>query len=199
MNTILSSLFGITFLFFFLWKRLKDDYHYEKIFNLGFLIVGGLILGFTLSKYLFPSFWFWSELLGVGLTFAIVTRKQKIKFFEALDGLVIGFLPWLGLHFMSDAVAKSSLASFLAFWVCLILIFLFFFVDSQYRRFSWYKSGRVGFSGVFILILFFSSRVASAIIFPSIISIAGRTDAYISSVFILTFLILLYRLSKSSS
>ena len=51
LHMLIANIFGIFIFFFILWKILKDDYPYEKIFNLGFLIVFGFVLGFLISYY----------------------------------------------------------------------------------------------------------------------------------------------------
>ena len=184
---LIANLLGLLFFLFLVWYRLKDDYHYEKIFNLAFLILLGLFLGYFFSKQIVPQYWFWSELLFISLIFVISIKKQKIKFFEGFDALVISLLPLLGLTFFADSIKKSSLVSFVQFWIILILVFLFFFFDSQYRRFSWYKSGRVGFSGVVITILFFLSKMFFSF---------SNIDLYLSGTFAFTFLLILYRLAR---
>ena len=194
---IIANLFGILFLFFFLWKRLKDDYHYEKIYNLGWVILVSLVLGLLISKILMPGFWFWISFATIGLTFLFMIKNQKLKFFESLDGLIIGILPLLGLNFLIDAIKRSSLSSFLMFWTVLILIFLFFFLDSQYKRFSWYKSGRVGFTGLAIIGLFFIIRIFIYIIYPQTLSFIAPFDIYLSPTFAFLFFLILYRLSVS--
>lgn len=192
---IIANLVGVLLLFFFLWRRMKDDYHYERIFNLGFVVLFALVLGLLISKILMPSFWFWVSFATIAITFLLTIKNQKLKFFESLDGLVIGILPLLGLNFLTDAIKKSSLSSFLTFWTVLILIFLFFFLDSQYKRFGWYKSGRVGFTGLAIIGLFFLIRIVIYLIYPQTISFVSPFDIYISSTFAFLFFLLLYRLS----
>lgn len=194
---LITNLLGIILLFFLLWKRLKDDYHYEKIFNLGFIIFFGLATGYFVAKSFVPSYWFWTQIFFVTASFLIGVIKQKMKFFESLDALIIGLLPWLGLTYLSDAISKSSLSSFLAFWITLIFVFLFFFLNSQYRKFSWYKSGRVGFAGITVAALFFLARIALFLIYPQTMSFAGGLELYFSGTFAFSFFLLLYRLSVS--
>lgn len=192
---IIANLVGVLLLFYFFWKRLKDDYHYEKIFNLGFVILASLVLGLFISKYTVIDYWFWITLFTTAVSFLVCIRSQKIKFYDSLDGLVIGILPLLGLNFLIDAIKRSSLSSFLTFWTVLILVFLFFFLDSQYKRFGWYKSGRVGFTGLAIICLFFLTRVIIYLIYPETISFVMPYDIFISSTFAFLFFLILYRLS----
>ncbi|MFZ3301335.1 MAG: hypothetical protein WA152_01320 [Microgenomates group bacterium] len=194
---LIANILGVTLFFFLLWKRLKDDYHYEKIFNLSFCILFGVIIGYFVSKQ-FPIYWFWIQITSIVITFGLCLIRQKMKFFESLDSTVIGLLPWLSFTFLIDAIDKSSLSSFLIFWVGLIFIFLFFFLDSQYRKFAWYKSGRVGFAGVLTAGLFFLSRVILYLIYPQTISFIPNYEIYLSGTFAFVFFLLLYRLSVSS-
>ena len=152
---LIANIFGIFILLFLLWKILKDDYSYEKIFNLGFLMILGFVIGLVISKYLAKDYWFWIYLLGLTSGFMFAILKQKMKFFDSFEGFVVGSLSWVSLVFLSDAITKSSLSSFVSFWVSLLCIFLFFFLNTVYKSFTWYKSGKVGFSGVVTAIVFF--------------------------------------------
>ena len=194
---VIANILGILIFLFLLWKKLKEDYSYERIFNLATLILIGLLVGFLISKKVLPEFWFFLELIGVGIGFVIGVIKFKLNFFETFEGVVIGFLPLLTLFFLSDSIKNSSLSSFLAFWLSLICIFLFFLVDTYYRSFSWYKSGRVGFSGVFIAGLFFLIRALISIFFPDVISLSGNFEGYISGTLAFILFLLLFNLSRS--
>lgn len=197
-SMVIANILGIFILFYFLWSKLKDDYQYEKIFNLAFFILFGFALGSIASKYVFSGYWFWMDLIGILLGFIIGTKKQKMKFFESFEGLVIGLLPWVSLIFLSDSIKNSSLTSFLAFWVTLICIFIFFFVASHYRSFTWYKSGRVGFAGTLTALLFFIFRIIASIFSKSVVSLSGSLEIYISSSIVLILFLLIYSLSRAT-
>lgn len=191
---LIANILGLTLFFFFLWKRLKDDYHYEKIFNFGFLILLGTIIGYFVSNYIFKEYWFWIQLLITACLFMFNIIRQKMKFFESFEALIIGSLPWIGLVFLTDSVGRSSLSSFLLFWITLICVFFFFLLDSQYRKFTWYKSGRVGFAGVVTGFVFFVSRIVLYLIYPKTISFVPNFEIYFSSTFALVFFLLTYKL-----
>lgn len=195
---IIANILGIFILFYFLWNKLKDDYQYEKIFNLAFLTLFGFLIGFIASKYLNKEYWFWFDLAGSLTGFTIGIKKQKMKFFESFEGLVIGTLPWVSLVFLSDSVKNSSLSSFLAFWMTLICIFIFFFMASHYRSFTWYKSGRVGFAGILTAQVFFIFRIVASIFYPNVVSLVGKFEIYLSSAVVLILFLLLYSLFRES-
>lgn len=187
---LIANLLGIFVFLFSLWKRLKDDYHYEKVFNLAVFILIGLSLGFFTSLKIFNSYWFWLEIVGIALGFTFAIKSQKIKFIESFEGLVIGLLPWLGLYYLANAILTHNLISFLYFWLTAVSVFLFFFLDVQYKKFTWYKSGRVGFSGIVTLAIFFVLRAGLFYvnIFEVVLSLTTS----------LLLIILLYNLSRNN-
>jgi len=195
-GVVIANILGVFLFLYLYWKRLKEDYSAEKIFNSGFIVLSGIFLGMAISK-IFPNvYWFWIIILNIVIVEVINFFKLKIKFFESLDALVISLLPWLSLYYLSTSISTSNLLSFLAFWVCLLLIFLFFLFNNFYRTFSWYKSGRVGFSGVVVLGVFFGIRFISSIFISNVVSFAGTLEPFISGTFFVCTFLLLFRLSR---
>lgn len=182
---LIANVLGIFILLFLLWRTLKEDYSFEKIFNLGFLILIGYFISLVLSKYVVSNMWFWIILLGIIAGFTVGILKQKMKFFESFEALIVGLLSWVSFVFLSDSINKFSLISFLAFWISFVCIFIFYFLTSHYRSYSWYKSGKVGFAGVITAILFFIFR---CLLFLNIYEII------FSGTIVLTLFLLLYKL-----
>lgn len=180
---VIANILGVFILFYMLWHVLKDDYQYEKIFNLGFLILFGYLLGLVVSRYILKDYWFWTILVGISIGFVFAIKKQKMKFFDVFEGTVIGLLPWISVFYLFDSIDKSSLKSFISFWLGLICIALFFFFKSYYRTFTWYRSGRVGFAGVLTAIIFFLIRALSS------------HELYLSGAVALILFLVLYKLS----
>lgn len=193
---IIANIAGIFAFLFFVWKRLREDYHYEKIFSLAFYVLLGFLISFVVSLQFFKDYWFWIQFAGVALGFIIGVWRQKIKIFESLEPLVVGFLAWLSLFFLSDSITSSSVYSFAAFWVSLSCVFIFFFFDSYYRRFSWYKSGKVGFSGLATLGIFFLVRSLVALLNLPVISLVGIFDAVVSGAISFLAFLTLFNLSR---
>lgn len=191
---LIANLLGFLLFFFLFWKRLKEDYHYEKIFNLGFVVIFGLITGLIISRFIFQSYWYWISTISILVFYFIYISRQKIKFFESFEVLIISFLPWVSLFFLTDSVQKSSLSSFLLFWVTLIAIFIFFLVNSQYRKFTWYKSGRVGLAGLSACLFYYISRIIIFLIYPQSTSLVPLYEIYFSSTFTLVIFLLTYKL-----
>lgn len=191
---IITHILGILIFLFLLWKTLKDDYQYEKIFSLGFVVLVSVAVSILVLNFTPHLYWFWIMGTIMTISIALAIKKQRMKFFEVIEGFAISILPWLSFYFLNDSIQKSSLSSFLAFWLTLICIFIYFLLKNYYRTFSWYKSGRVGFAGISTLLIFFIVRMISSIFFPYIISFSGKSEIFLSGSTALLLGILLYNL-----
>lgn len=189
---ILVSFLGVLFFLFLFWKRLKEDYISKDIFSAAFYILAGITIFWLVSKDFLPRWWFWLAFLGVVLGGTLAVVKFKLRVFEVLEALVFGLLPWLSLIFLLDAVINANTLSLIGFLVILIFILSFVAIDSRYKRFTWYKSGRVGFSGLIILGSFFLLRTFIAGSFTDVLSFAGQLDSVLSgTVAFISFLMIL--------
>ncbi len=192
---VIANIFGILIFLFLFWRTLKDDYHFEKIFNLGFLTILSVLLSLLLNSFFPLNYWFWIVLISASITMLISAKRTRMKLFEIIEAFSISALPWLSFYFLEDSIKKSSLSSFLAFWTTLICIFIYFLIKSYYRSFTWYKSGRVGISGILTLLIFFLFRVVTSLFFPQVISFAGKIEPYLSGSTSLLLIFLMYNLS----
>lgn len=182
---VIANVIGLSLFLFLLWKNLKEDYQYEKIFNLASLTLAGLLACVLLNIYLKNDYWFWVYLIGLISGFSIGLIKLKMKLYESFDGLVVGSLSWLGFVYLTNSINKSSLSDFILFWISAVCVFLFFFFKSHYRTFNWYKSGRVGFAGLLSGAIYFLIRAIS------------NNEPIISAPVAILLFLLLYRLSIS--
>ncbi len=202
MNPLIKSLLHIpaiiVFLFIF-WKRLKEDYSTTLIFNSAFVIIVSVLVGNLIAIKFFPSWWFWASVFGAIAGYVLSVIRFKLAIHETLEALVISLLPWLGSVFVFNFITGREVATGIGFFVIAVLIFSYFLLDMHYKSFTWYKSGRVGFSGLTILGIFFLLRAAIAIIFPDVLSFTGNIDAILSSVFSFASFIAVFNLSRSVS
>jgi len=195
LTTIIFNLLGILVFIFIFWRKLKEDYISDIIFNTAFYMLLGLAVLYFASMFLLPSYWFW--LSGVGFTFglAIGVFRFKLRLYETIEAATIASFPWLVLIFTADAIATSSISSFCSALGCALLIVLYLYLYKHYKNFSWYTSGRVGFSGLALLAIFFLLRATLAIFIPSVISFV-KAEVLISGVLACAFLFLVFNLSK---
>jgi len=196
LESIGVAVFGILIFLFLFWKRLKEDYAAEIIFKSATYILAGIGIGYAIASGFFPAWFFWTAATGglVGLAFAIL--RFRVRFYETLEAFILSSLPWLALVFLQDSVAKSSLSSFLAFLVILIMVFVAYYFDTHYKRFSWYKSGKIGFAGLATAILIFLIRSAIAIVKVPMLSFAGSGETALSGVTVLICFLLFLNLGK---
>lgn len=194
-NILVGFAGAILFLFVF-WKRLKEDYSSNIIFNSGMSILLGIALGTVFAKLIAPEWFFWTSFLGSLLGMFLMILKFKLKFYETFESLVLAGIPLISLVFFKDSIISSSLHSFLAFVASLVLIFLAFWLDVNYKNFTWYKSGKIGFAGLFSGIIFFLARTIVAILGISMISFVGKTDIVLSGISTLIFIGLLINLGR---
>jgi hypothetical protein len=190
------TLLGILIFLFIFWKRLREDYAAEIIFQSATYILVGLGVGWAASARFFPLWFFWAEIAGglIGLSFAIL--RFKVKFYETLEAFFMASLPWLSLVFLKDSVIKSSLSSFLAFIVILIMVFVSYYLDVRYKSYTWYKSGRIGFAGLAVAIIIFLIRTAIAIVKVPMLSFAGSSEWVLSGAAAFISFILLFNLGR---
>lgn len=191
---------------FLVWRRMKEDYTSERIFSFGFILCGFLILGFLTGAFLRSKIsgtvfftpggiWFWSSLVFVTFGFMYFVDKFKLRFFETLESVGIGLLFWLAVVFFIQIILAKSLAVFIFFLVLVGLIGLFYFLEGRYKRFVWYKSGKTGFSGLTVLMLFFIVRIVVALLSPNMLSFVGKIDAIFDVVSAFLFFGILFNLS----
>lgn len=197
LENILINLFGALVFLFILWRKLKEDYTSGIIFTTAFYMLSLVGVGLTLSWFFFPTLWFWAGMSGISLGFGISLARFNLRFYETLEAAFAAISPWLAMVFLADSVKNTSLISFLAFFVVLLLITFYYFLDSQYKNFLWYKSGKVGIAGVLTLALFFLLRSLSSTFFPFVISFAGKIEVVLSASVAFLFFLLTYKLTRS--
>lgn len=198
-NAILISL-GILGYLFFVWRRLKDDYSANVVFSTSLIILSSSFVLSGIFTHFASGLWFWGGIVGILVSFGISVYKYKLKFYESLEAFGIGFFIILSMIFLADSIIASSISSLGFFLVILALIILFFVMEMKYKDLSWYKSGKVGFSGLFILGIFFVIRSLIAIVYPHVLSYLvtfSLLDAILSALVGLAMFLVLYKLSKS--
>lgn len=193
---LLSILLGITGVLLFLyvfWKRLRDDYSSDIIFQVSTTVLLGNALGLVVAKIFLPSYFFWLSMLGILIGFLLMFFKFKLRLFETLEAIILAGLPMISLMFFKDSVTNSSLYSFLGFVGTLVLIFISYWLDLNYKSFNWYKSGRIGFAGLLSGAVFFMIRSIVAGFGISVVSFTGTIDIVLSgSVFLILVGLLVY-------
>lgn len=193
---LLANLLGVLVFLFIFWKRLREDYSSEIIFKTALYILTGIFLGSALFQKISPGWFFWGSFVGAVVGLGIAIYAQKVKFYETLEAFIISSLPWLSFVFLKDSVLNSSLSSFLGFIVILLMLFVSYYLDTHYKNFTWYRSGRIGFAGLAVAGLIFITRAGIAISQIRVLSFGGRYEAIFSLTVASFCFLLLYILGR---
>lgn len=195
--SILINLLGIVVFLFIFWKRLREDYSSEIIFKTAFNVLAGILIGFLIFLK-FPQIgFFWPVVLGSLLGLGLALFGLRIKFYETFEAFIIASFPWIGFTFLLDSITHSSLSSFFAFIAILVFVFIAYYLDTHYKNFTWYKSGKIGFAGIVTLSIFFIVRSTLAIFGIHMISFVDlRIEAVVSGAAAFICFILLFNLAK---
>jgi len=78
----------------------------------------------------------------------------------------------------------------------LVMLFLSYYLDTNYKRFTWYKSGRIGFAGLFTASVIFLVRSVLAITKVHMISFVGSGEAVVSGIMAFVGFLLLFDLGR---
>lgn len=195
--SILINTLGVFVFLLILWTRLKEDFSSDLIFKLGFSILTGIGVGVIFSYKFFSTYFLWATFIGGVLGLLATVLRFKAKFYEIFESFVVATLPWLGFIFLQDSAIHSSLSSFLGFIGILILIFVSYYLSSHYKNITWYKSGKIGFTGLTTLGLIFIIRFMLAIFGISMLSFVSKFEAVISGVGAVVCFSLLYYLART--
>jgi hypothetical protein len=196
-KTILTLFSVIVFQYFF-WKKLKDDYSQYQIFTSGFYSLFGIAAGFIISHLYFPAYWFWCSLIGSISGLLIGRYRLRMKFFETLEAWIIGSLSIFLIYNIYDITGEPSLDRVIGMIAVILLIVLFFYINKRYKKYVWYRSGKVGFSGLLVAGLYFVFR-ASFSVFSGIMNKSAIPDAIASSIVAFVSFLTLYNLAKKEN
>ena len=197
--SVISTILGVAIFLFIFWNKQREDYPSGEIFSTSFYILLGIGLGALFSRQFFPPWWFWTSLAGLGVGLSLGLLRYRFRFFETFEALVIGIMPWVSLFYLSDSIASSSIFSFVAFVVVVALMALYHFLDRHYKSFSWYRSGRIGFSGLTVAGLFFLIRAAVASFFPFVLSFVVSVEAILSGIAAFILFLLTFNLARQET
>lgn len=190
---IVISLFIFLYIF---WSRLREDYLSDQIFTITFYAILSFVIGLIISLLYFPVFAFWISLIFLFIGFSFGIYRFKLRFIESFETLVISILPSYLLFSLYTLKKDQNLLDVSGVIIGLSLIILFLVFDKYYKKFSWYRSGRIGFSGLAVFGIFFLIRFIVAIFFPNMISFAGAYEVYLSGIVAIISFLSVYNLAR---
>jgi hypothetical protein len=176
---------------------LKDDYSADQIFTTAFYIIVVAIVSQIISMRFFENWWFW---IGFSATIAasvIGIRRFNMRTIETLESLFIAMQPVLFLFFSYRFYGSKNIFELVMAVVILFLFISFYVLDKHYKKFSWYKSGRIGFSGFMVTALLFLIRAVVASGNADVLSFSGKYEVVLSAAVSFLLFLEIYNLSRN--
>jgi hypothetical protein len=189
--TILSI---FLFLFIF-WRNLKEDYPSDQIFSFSSTILLAILISSILARMYIPLYPFWINLASILTIIFIGTKRYHFRFFEVFEAAVIALSPWISFTYLYKAFSPFNLKLLIEGIIVLFLILIFSYFKNIYKKLSWYRSGKIGFSSLAVLILFFIMKTVVALFWPDVVSFA--LEAIISGIFAVASLVSLVIIRNS--
>ena len=193
------TVFGAMVFLFIYWKRLKEDYSSSIVFASGLYVILGIGIAEAISSKFLPIWWFWLDMFGVAVGLGISIFRYKLRFFETLETLIVSLIPWISFIFLVNSIQTLSLVSLIGFIVMLLLLVGFYYFDARYKRFVWYRSGRIGFSGLTTLGIFFLIRSLVAVFLSDVLSFVGTLDVLFSAVLAFFAFLAVFSLARTTT
>ncbi|OGM30166.1 hypothetical protein A2630_03025 [Candidatus Woesebacteria bacterium RIFCSPHIGHO2_01_FULL_44_10] len=194
---VVSAIFGALVFLFIFWRRLKEDYESQAIFSIAFFMLTGVLAAGLFVRYLprLNAWWFWADFLGLAVGFTLGILKFRLKFYELLEASCLASLFWLAFVFVAYTLVDNNLPGLIASTFIIALIVSFYLVDGKYKSFSWYKSGKIGFSGLAISGIFFLTRAVVSLLTQNVVSFVSEYDSIASGILAFGSFLLLYNLA----
>jgi hypothetical protein len=174
-NVFLLILFIVISFFiylFFLWKFLREDYDPHRVFSFGIATFIATLIGTGVGIWM-GNVWFWTGLMGYVVMTIILARKFEFRIVEIIEASTPGyFVIYLAILFYGLS-NSGGLATIILLAVTFLLLILFFVLKRNYKRFTWYKSGRLGFASLISIGLLFLVRAITSVVAPDVVSHIG--------------------------
>ena len=175
--TILSVICIFVFSFSF-WRGLKDDYISSQIFSTSITVFLAFATGLIISTY-FKEYRFWILFSALISGYIIGSYRNAIKIYDGYDSFIVSLLS-AGLVSGIIFLRSINLTEIIFYISITASLLIFFLVHRQYKSFIWYRSGKRGFSGLFITGLFFLIRSAVSLTKPELTIMVTTYDIFIS-------------------
>jgi hypothetical protein len=148
---------------FFLWKQLKEDYSEEDILSFTIDLFLASLIGarllyiienlnffglnilnwFLWGKY--PGFSLLGAIIGGGLLFYYWTKKKRWDLWLTFDKTVIAFFTIQLIGGIGLFISSASMFDLARLITNFVLLGFSAYLTKNYRKFIWYKSGKLGF------------------------------------------------------
>lgn len=175
---ILSTIPFFLISLFILWRKIREDYLSSQIFGLAFLIYFSVIV-YILTRPLYViKFSEWVVIIVPVIIILVYCRFARMRLNEVMNALVPGILVSY-LNYYVYAVFSGNTFLILAIIPLILLGFLFAYLEKNFKKLHWYKSGKVGFSGFVVLTILLAGNSIIAFVAPAMVFFSGKINAVI--------------------
>lgn len=181
LGVLVSAIPALFFSLFSFWRKLKEDYVPNSVFSSYILIFVGGLLGLSVSRFVKDLNSFWLISVGGFVSTLIASKLYRLRFFEIFEAATVSFLAFGTIYAALNLLFDFSSEAFGVLAVVACLLALYFILDTHYKSFSWYRSGKVGFSGLTVAGIGFLARAIIALTFPNMLSLSGTIDTMLSA------------------
>src|SRR3989344_6210473 len=193
---IIFLISGFFLFLYFFWSRLKEDYLRNQIFTTGLYVLAGIVLGAYFSEYFLKEWSLWLIIIGSLTGSTVGIFRFRLRFFEIIEATVFGGVVLIAAYFSYQLILHREVIYLVLLIIAILLFFCFSLLDKRYKTFSWYRSRRLGFTGLSIAGVFFLLIAFIAASFSGMISFVGKKDIIVSSIFAFICFVALYNLSR---
>jgi len=209
LSFLVAYFLGVFAYAFVAWRKLHEDYISSLFFAIAFKIafistIFALISHFLIrsriaqSSVLNPNgLWFWGAVVGFICSLIYLQKKNHLRIYEIFDAFGMGLVWWYLIFLLPQILIFQSINNLVVVGGLIVTLGLYEFFQKNYRKFSWYKSGKVGFSVLLAIGIFFLFRSIIAITDLSVISFVGKLDSVLSASVAFLMFYSLYNLSQS--
>lgn len=153
-----THFFAVFIFAFVIWKKLREDYPNELIFSFTLALLASGSSGWWIFQKFATPFAFWGVFVLPVILGLYFVKKFDMRPFEVIDAVSVS---WFWFAFFATAGAQLATLQIpppLALpgaVIPLVSLIVYGFFTKNYRSFSWYPSGKVGFAGLASLALYF--------------------------------------------
>lgn len=143
---------------FIIWKKLREDYPNELIFSFTLALLASGSSGWWIFQKFATPFAFWGVFVLPVILGLYFVKKFDMRPFEVIDAVAVSWFWFAFLGTAGSLLATLQMPSILSLpqvLIPLVSLGMYSFFIRNYRSFSWYPSGKVGFAGIASLALYF--------------------------------------------
>jgi len=195
LNAFLVIVFTLAFLFL-IWRKLKEDYIQGQIFGAGFSFLIGASVSLIATIFILQEHWYIICILTSFIFLFAYVFKFKMNYFEVIEAFVPSFIVFNIFILVMKYLILRDLKLAALFFVNVLCLIAYYISKKYYKSFRWYPSGRIGFSGLSTISLFFILYSIVAVLPFHMISFLSKIGVFVSFAISILSTVLIIRISR---